>query len=139
MPGLQCSVPSMVPLPLGPCPSAMKDGYLAQPPQGWAAGCGGGGQTGGHGCIRGVPHPIRAPLSQASWEHADKHVGPGRGLACLGWGRSHREAQGGLKSMPACPENASLSLCHRALEDPSLWSGIKQGCSRDAWKHLRTD
>lgn len=85
-------------------------------------------------------HPgCRAPLSQALWEHADKHVGPGRGLACLGLGRSHREAQGGLESMPACPESASLSLCHRALEDPSLWSGIKQGRSRDAWKHLRTD
>lgn len=63
-------------------------------------------------------------------EDAVEHVGPGRGLACLGWGRSRREARG-VGSMPALTESASLSLCHRALEEPLLWSGIKQGHSQD--------
>lgn len=59
------------------------------------------GQTGSHDYICGAPHPIRAPLRQeALGKDAGRHMGPGRALACSGWGRSLRGTRGGLPSTP---------------------------------------
>lgn len=104
---------------------------------GWVPGCGSGRQTGSHGCIWADPHPI-APLKQALGEDADKHIGRGSSLACLGWGRSRGEAGAGLGSMPTRTESASLSLCHRAVDEPPLCSGVERGCWATQ-KHLTTD
>lgn len=93
---------------------------------------------GSHGCIWGDPHRLRALLKQALGKNADKHIGPGRSLACLGWGRSRGAAVGGLGSMPTSTDSAPLSLCHRALDEPPLCSGVEQGCWA-AQKHLTTD
>lgn len=133
----QCSPQCMDSFPLGPCSAGMEDGSPTHPPQGWVPGCGGGRQTGSHGCIWGDPHPI-APLKQALGEDADKHIGPGSSLACLGGGRSGGKAGAGLGSMPTRTESASLSLCHRAVDEPPLCSGVEQGCWATQ-KHLTTD
>lgn len=128
----------MLPLPLGPCSAGMKGGSPAQPPQGWAARCGAGGQT--EGIWDASPQLPPPELPEASlWEGADKPVGPARGLACLGWGRSRGEAGGGLESTPTCTDSASLSLCHRASEEPPSWSGIELGLGWATREHLRTD
>lgn len=109
----RCSTLSMDSFPSSPCSVEMKDGSPAHPPQGWAPGCGDGGQTGSHGCIWGNPHPIRVALKQALGKVADKHIGPGRGLACLGWGRSHWEA--GVDWDP-CPTTLKVLHCPCATE-----------------------